>query len=52
MNAQDKLIKYVCLNIQAALKIYLIGTHTNSLNILPGLWKTQEFQKKPQLSHS
>lgn len=51
MRAQDKLIKYMLLKIQAALKIHLIGTHIYSLNILPGLWKTQE-PKKPQLSHS
>lgn len=52
MNAQDKLIKYMFLKIQAVPKTYLIGTHSYSLNILPGLWKTQEFQKKLQLSHS
>lgn len=51
MSAQHKLIKYILLKIQAALKIHLIGTHIYSLNILPGLWKTQEL-KKPQLSPS
>lgn len=52
MNVQDKLIEYMFSKIQAALKIYLTGTHTYSLDILPGLWKTLEFKKKPQLYHS
>jgi len=49
---QNKLIKYMFLKSQAALKIYLTGTQMYSLNILPGLWKTQEFKKQPQLSHN